>query len=132
MRFGLVDRADRNSLVEVRGIPDRKIRVHAENLVALLKLEVAFVARGEHHDDALPPQLTQLLADGRVTAAERLGIEWAAQAQIHPMDQQRRRVAISFVDMVERLDDLRVAADAIVVEHFVASEPHVRRDARDP
>ena len=37
-------------LVEIRGIADREIRVDAHHLVALLQLEIAFVAGREHAD----------------------------------------------------------------------------------
>ena len=93
----------------------------------------ALVPGREHHDHALTPQPAQLDAQRRVAAVERLDVELAAEAQVHAVDHDLAGSLVGLEDVVERLDDPRVLARAVVVEHLVDHElgvgamPHITR-----
>ena len=90
-----VHRAHRDALLEVRRIPDRDDRVQVVRLVAVgAHAHAPVVAAGHDREHALPPQPPQLLAQRRVADAVDRGVERAAEAQVHPGDDEVGRLLV--------------------------------------
>ena len=97
----------------------------------VLRLGVAGVAGGDDDDDAAADQPVDLDAQRALPAREPLRVEVVAEAEVDAVDAQAAAVVVDLLDRVERGEDGAGAADPVVVEHLVADDGALRRDAGD-
>ena len=88
---------------------------------------IPLVSRRKTYEHALPPEASELVAQGRVTSSENAGIKASAERKIHSVNYELPSAFIEICNGVQSFNDPAVSAITIVVEHFETIQCAPRR-----